>query len=478
MTTPGTNLKKSITLPQLFSLAFGSIIGVGWITVMGGWLGQAGPAGAALAFLAGGAIMLMIGLCYAEMATAFPVAGGEVAYAHEVFGLRTSFLVGWFLVLGYTGVVVFEVISVGWVMEALIPELRGPVLYRVAGADVSLGGLSAGIIGMLLIAAVNIRGAKQASIFQARLVYGLLAVSILFAAFAFTRGDVANLKPYFMKTDAGAFLPGILAVLVTAPFWFSGFDVIPQAMGEKAGSASLQRIPLVMALAIGVAALFYCMVIFAASISLERSALLAADLPTADAIAAALGSDLGGKLVLFAGLLGLISSWNAFTYGASRVLFALGRAAIIFPAFGRVHPSRQTPTNAIVFLSLLGVIGAFFGRGAVGPVIDTGALGFACVFFIVCLCAIRYRRKTDPGRRVFTMPGDGPARFCSAVLALLVAGYAFYAPYAGAGGALPVEWIMLALWLGLGGMLYVFGASDRRILTAEDRRKRILTDMQ
>ena len=77
-----------------------------------------------------------------------------------------------------------------------------------------------------------------------------------------------------------------------------------------------------------------------------------------------------------------------------------------------------------------------------------------------------------------TTPGDGPARFCSAVLALLVAGYAFYAPYAGAAGALPVEWVMLVLWLGLGGVLYAFGASDRRILTAEDRRKRILTDMQ
>ena len=68
---------------EFFALAFGSMIGVGWVTAVGGWLDQAGPVGAIVAFVLGGAIMLCIGLCYAEATPMLPVAGGEVAYARH-----------------------------------------------------------------------------------------------------------------------------------------------------------------------------------------------------------------------------------------------------------------------------------------------------------------------------------------------------------------------------------------------------------
>ena len=121
-------LKKELKLRQLFSLAFGTIIGVGWVTVLGKWLTQAGSLGAVLAFLAGGLVMIFIGLTYAEMAAMFPVSGGEVAYAYEAYGLKTSFMTCWLLSLTYIGVVVFEVISVGWVAGSLFPALEGRVL--------------------------------------------------------------------------------------------------------------------------------------------------------------------------------------------------------------------------------------------------------------------------------------------------------------------------------------------------------------
>lgn len=59
------------------------MIGVGWITALGGWFEQAGPVGAIVAFVAGGTLMLVIGLCYAEVTPMLPVSGGEVAYAYK-----------------------------------------------------------------------------------------------------------------------------------------------------------------------------------------------------------------------------------------------------------------------------------------------------------------------------------------------------------------------------------------------------------
>ncbi len=62
------------------------MIGVGWITALGGWFEQAGPVGAMLAFTLGGTLMLVIGLCYAEVTPMLPVTGGEVAYAYKAYG--------------------------------------------------------------------------------------------------------------------------------------------------------------------------------------------------------------------------------------------------------------------------------------------------------------------------------------------------------------------------------------------------------
>ena len=53
-------LKKTIGGLGFLSLAFGSMIGVGWITAMGDWFQHAGPGGTMLAFIAGGLLMTRV----------------------------------------------------------------------------------------------------------------------------------------------------------------------------------------------------------------------------------------------------------------------------------------------------------------------------------------------------------------------------------------------------------------------------------
>lgn len=79
-------LGGGISLIGFFSFAFGSMIGVGWVTGIGSWFVSAGPLGAIVAFGLAAIFMSLIGLCYAEVTSAIPVAGGEVAYAYKAFG--------------------------------------------------------------------------------------------------------------------------------------------------------------------------------------------------------------------------------------------------------------------------------------------------------------------------------------------------------------------------------------------------------
>ena len=86
-------------------------MGVGWAVALGDWLESAAPLGAILGFALGGALMLPVALCYAELATALPTAGGEVVYLAAVFGLDAAFMVGWFVVLMAVAITSFEGIS-------------------------------------------------------------------------------------------------------------------------------------------------------------------------------------------------------------------------------------------------------------------------------------------------------------------------------------------------------------------------------
>ena len=63
-----TRLSRTINSIQYFTVAFGCVVGVGWVIVLGGLVAQAGPGGAALAIATGGLGILLVAFCYAEVA--------------------------------------------------------------------------------------------------------------------------------------------------------------------------------------------------------------------------------------------------------------------------------------------------------------------------------------------------------------------------------------------------------------------------
>ena len=421
--------------------------------------------------------MLIIGLCYAEIATMYPVSGGEVAYLYEMYGIELSFFAGWFLALNYIALTAFEAISVGWLLSAMFPGIEGPVIYSISGTDVHLFGLSIGLVLMVLITIINFRGARSTAYFQDTLTCILLLASIVFIFAGIFWGDSVNLNPKFVeiRPDSG-FVAGIIAVLATTPFWFSGFDTIPQAMGEKADGASLQLLPRVIALAIGLALLFYCLVILAATMSLPRAEMLALDLPAAGALQAAFNSTLLGNLVLFAGLCGLITSWNAFFYAGSRLIFALGRAYMIPPKYGQVHPVFGSPTNAILFVGVIGGALSFLGRNAVLPIVNVGATSMALVFLLVSVGVLRLRRTRPDHVRPYKVPGGDliPALASLSCLVMLI--IALSEPWKNTELFMPVEWMLLCAWGALGLVFWIGTRTARLGVNAAERHWLILNE--
>ncbi len=474
VSTARPELKKAIGGFGFFALAFGSMIGVGWITALGGWFEQAGPVGAIVAFAAGGTLMLIIGLCYAEVTPMLPVTGGEVAYAYKAYGTSKAFIIGWFLAFGYLSVSAFEAISVGLVLSFLFPQIDVFPLYEIAGSTVYASHLLLALVFTGFITAINYFGVGIASRVQIVLTALFLLCAVLFVVSGIASGEIGNLAPYFGDSALGrGGFAGMLAVFVTVPFWYVGFDTIPQAAEERREGSPLHRLGLYVILAIIGSTVFYIAIILGAGMTAPWRSIVGEELPTAAAFSSAFESPLLVRLVLVAGLIGLLTSWNGFFLAGSRVLFSLGRGRIIHAFFGQTHPRFGTPANAVLFSGLVTFLSACLGRGAILAFVDVGSFCIALAFLGVALSLIQLRKKFPDLKRPYRMPGGNALAYVAAAGSLFIL-CVMLIPGSPSMLVWPLEWLILGT-LSATGLGFWFAARRyRQRVSEEDRAKLIL----
>ena len=475
VSTARPELKKDISGFGFFALAFGSMIGVGWITALGGWFEQAGPVGAIVAFAAGGTLMLIIGLCYAEVTPMLPVTGGEVAYAYKAYGTSKAFIIGWFLAFGYLSVSAFEAISVGLVLSFLLPQIDVFPLYEIAGSTVYATHLLLAFVFTGFITGINYFGVGIASRVQIVLTVLFLLCAVLFVVSGIASGEVGNLAPYFGDSALGSGgLAGMLAVFVTVPFWYVGFDTIPQAAEERRENSPLHRLGLYVVLAIICSTLFYIAIILGAGMAGPWRDIVGEELPTAAAFAAAFESQWLVRLVLIAGLIGLLTSWNGFFLAGSRVLFSLGRGRIIHESFGQAHAKYGTPTTAVLFSGLVTFLSALLGRGAIIAFVDVGSFCIALAFLGVALSLIQLRKKFPDLERPYRMPGGNALAYVAAAGSLFIL-FVMLVPGSPSRLVWPLEWLILGT-LSITGIGFWFAARGYRQRVSEDDRARLILE--
>ena len=470
----GQRLVKEIKARHLFTMGFGCIIGVGWIIILGDWLTEAGPLGAILAFSGGAIVIMIVGLCYAELATMMPVSGGEIAYAYEIYGLKTSYIMGWFLSFAYIAAISFEAISAAWILNTLIEKTKGPLLYFVKSDPVFLGSLIFALGGTIFLAILNYRGLKEAAIFQEIMTYGLIAITLVFVSAGLIGGKISNLEPLFSKTGTGPIIMGVFAVFIMVPFMYSGFNVIPQVMEEKSPNTPLSLAGRTILISIGGATIFYLLVILSASMVSPWKGLMGIELPAAGAFQAAFKSPLLAKMVLIAGLMGIVTTWNVVFIAASRIIFALGRAHIIPSIFSRVHPKFGTPFVSVIFVCIISCLGIFLGRSAILPIVNVAGGCFAFAFIFSCLGVAKLRRSKPDLPRPYRAPGGIFIPIIGFVFSIFMVFLTLYQPFTSSKGSIPMEWFLIIIWASMGILFWILARKIRVEISEQERRKLIL----
>ncbi len=452
----------------MFSLAFGAMIGVGWVTAMGSWLADAGPLGAVIAFALGGGLMLAIGMCYAEVTAALPLSGGEVAYAYKSYGTSKAFIVGWFLVFGYLSVSAFEAVSISKVISYLIPSIDYWQLYSVNGSPIYFSHIALSAVFVLLISAINYTGVKNSARFQLGLTILFVSLTFVFVIAGLIMGDWSNLSPVFSGSSSGSIAAGVAMVLVTVPFWFVGFDTIPQAAEEANHAISPKTIGLLIPLSIAAAVSFYILIILSTSIAAPWNEIVADKLPTAKAFGMATGSPFLVKLILVTALVGLLTSWNGFFLAGSRVLFAMGRGKIIAPVLGKSHHRYKTPYTAVLFCGIVTFLASLMGPGAMLTFVNVGSLCIVIAFVGVSASFITLRNKYPLLHRPYRTPGGklfGLIGIAGSSLILFMMVF----PNSPVALVWPLEWGVFLVFSASGIFFWVLSARSRNRVSREER---------
>lgn len=446
MSTPAdkTRFLRVLGRRDILALAFGAMIGWSWVVLTGAWIGSAGTMGAITAFVIGGVAILLISLIYAELASALPFAGGEHVYSERALGSGASFICTWGIILGYASVVTFEAVALPTVLDSLIPGLDQVYLWQIAGWDIYLSWVLVGVLGAAIMTVVNVLGVRMVALVQSVVVIAILLVGVLLVSGAVVTGDISNMQPLFKDGVAG-----ITLVLVMVPFMFVGFDTIPQVAEEV--DLPFRDIGVVLIASVAMAIVWYGLIILAVGLVLDPTAIDASTTVTAEANARIYG-EVGGIVLLVAGLAGIITSWNAFILGGSRAIYALANSGLLPKFLGQLHPKYHTPTNAIVLLGVLSALGPFFGRPALVWVVNAGSLGIVIAYVMVTWSFLVLRNREPSLDRPYKVPFG---QFVGSLALVLAIGMTLlYLPGSPAALLWPQEWGIIIAWIILGGFLY------------------------
>ena len=430
-------------LKDTLALSFGAMVGWSWVILSGLWIGNGGSLGAALGFILAGVPIMLIGLLYAELASAMPVAGGEHEYSLRALGRHGSFVCTWAIVFVYVSVCAFEAVALPSVMEYWFPHYRAGYLWNLAGWDVFGSWVAVGAAGAVLVTFINYIGVKSSAVVQSTVILLVLVAGLMLISGALFAGTAENLEPLFSNGAVGVF-----AVAVMAPFMFVGFDVIPQAAQEiHLPARSIGR---VLVGSIALALVWYCLVIVTVAALMPTGA-LQGKLLTADAATAAWGPA-GGNLLVLGGVGGIITSWNAFLVGGSRAIYAMANHGMLPAWLGKLHPKYRTPSNAILAIGAFSVAAPLFGRVLLVWIVDAGSFAVVIAYILVAVSFLMLRKNKPDMERPFRLRHGRTIGWLALLgsVGLLI----LYLPGSPSALAWPVEWGLVLLWFVLGGLIY------------------------
>ena len=426
-------LQRSVGFYGLMMVSLGSIIGSGWLLGALNAAEVAGPASVLSWILAAGMLSLLA-LTYAELAAAYPVAGGGARFPYYSHGPIAGFTAGWASWLQAVFIAPIEVLaaityvnSVGWVNQHF------NMIFKV-GEKAGLlngNGLIVALVLMGLFTLMNLAGAKFLSDSNVIVVIWKTAVPVLAV------GVIAAMQFNPSNFHAGGgFLPfgfhGVFAALSGGVvFALQGFEQAVQLAGEARDPKRDLSRAILVAMAIG--AVLYALLQVVMIGALEPANIVKgwsmplgtdpSDYGAWYTLALALGAGWLAKILLIDAVISPAGAGVVYLATSARLSYALGEEREMPTALATTR--KGVPVVSILTAAVVGsaAFGPFKNWNALVSVV-TAATAIMYAFAPLSLAALH---KVDGGRpRPYRVPMPKlvlPAAFCSANLIIYWGGF-------------------------------------------------------
>ncbi len=347
-------------------------------------------------WVAGGVVSLIGALCYAELAAAYPDAGGDYHFLSRAYGPSVGFLFAWArLAVIQTGSIAIQAFVIGDYASNLFDVgSASPAIY------------AAGVV--VLLTALNIAGLRQGKWAQIVLtVCEVLGVLLLIVAgfYLAMRGGPA---PADAQPAAGAVAPtfsfgaagmAMVFVLLTYGGWNEAAYLSAEVRGRRGIAAALFW-------SIGIVTAIYVVANLAMVMGLGLEGVAASSAVAADVAGGAFGS--GGAVVIsLAVVIAAASTTNATIITGARTNYALGRDVPLLAPLGRWNDRGNTPINALLVQGAIALALVLFG--GLAPSGFTAMVEYSTpvfwVFFLLAACSLLVLRFREPhAQRPFRVP--------------------------------------------------------------------------
>ncbi|TWE11440.1 APC family permease [Rudaeicoccus suwonensis] len=403
-------LNRHVGRIGLLFAGVGSIIGSGWLFGAMNAAQTAGPA-AIISWALGGVMILLIGLCYAELGTMFPLSGGVVRFPHIGFGSFASYMTGW----------------ITWVacMSVAPIEVEGALTYATKYADFTTAktvdgstvhtltglGLVVAVIAMAVFVVINYFGVRWFARINNVLVWWKLGIiTIVIVAFLIAHFDTGNFHSHGFAPMG---MHGVFTAIATSGIVFSflGFRQGIELAGETDNPR--RNVPFAVIGSVLLTALIYVLlqVAFVGAVSHGdiakgwHNVSFTDDFGPLAAIATVLGMGWLATLLYIDAIVSPADTGLIYTTVTSRISYAMARNGNAPSALARTT-SNGVPLVSMLLAFVVGLV-LFLPfpswQQLVGFITSATVLSFGSGPLVL----VNFRKQLPDHERPFRLPG-GP----------------------------------------------------------------------
>ncbi|WP_433261880.1 APC family permease [Actinosynnema sp. CS-041913] len=359
-----------------------------------GVVAQAGS-GAFWSFVIAAVVGVFMAFVYAELASAYPLSGGEYAIVGRTLGKLPGFVTLGLLMVTQLLIIAVIALGVGTYLEVLIPGLNGPLVAAVTTA------------GATVLAVFDVK--LNAWITGVFLVIELIALAVVSALGLF---DPARPLGELLTAPVAAGADGVVgpaafglitAAAAVAIFSYNGYGSAVYFGEETANAHRGIARAILWALAITVASeLIPVTAVLLGAPSLEE--LFAADNMMSYFVTAQAGSTVN-TVISLAVALAILNAVLAIILITSRMVFSTGRDAAwpgtVSRALAAIHPRTGTPWIATIATGVFATALCFVDKDLLLVVTATSIVA---VYAALCLAVLNGRRNGSTAHAAYRMP--------------------------------------------------------------------------